>query len=81
MDTGVNKEQRVGVLERLRGIADILAKATAVTDEIVGCVPGNVKDVAQTPDCALSYIDDVLSNVDARVRYLLERLGDIQRRL
>ena len=77
----MDEKQQEGVLARLRDIADVLAKAQAVTEEIVGCVPGNVKDVAQTPDCALSYIDDVLGSVDARARHLLERLGDIQRRL
>ena len=81
MNTGTDKEQQAGVLERLRGIVEVLAKAQAVTEEIVGCVPGNVKDVAQEPDCALSYIDDVLSGIEARAHYLLGRLSDIQRRL
>ena len=81
MNTGMGEEQQAGVLDRLRGIVEVLAKAQAITEEIVGCVPGNAKGVEPAPDCALSYIDDVLGSVDARAHYLLEQLGGIQRRL
>ena len=77
----MSEEKQVGVLERLRGISEVLAKAAGVAEEIIGCVPGKVKEVAQEPDCTLAYIGDMLDTVDGRAKYLLERLADIQRRL
>ena len=73
-------EKQLGVLERVRSIAEVLSKAVAVAEEIVGCVPANAKE-SKEPSDTLAQINSSLDTVDERAHYLLDRLGEVQRRL